>query len=169
MLFIFLRHAHRDTSNRDLDNGLSKKGEEQAYRLGQYLQLRSQKEPLLIGSQSHWFSSPKRRCIETISTLSNISANLPHFKIDHRLDEQQEKESKSEFRQRISMTLEESASRGYQAVFYCSHGDWISVATKLLGSGSISIRKGSWIEFEISEENGDLKGKLQACIPEFFP
>lgn len=66
MIWILIRHAHRDTADRAQDNGLSKKGREQAKRLRKYFEERfpeGEGDLVLV-------TSPKKRCVETIEPIA---------------------------------------------------------------------------------------------------
>src|SRR3989338_5726245 len=64
-VLILVRHAHRDTSQgREKDNGLSYKGKMQSERLKKYIY------PLCKNSTVQLFSSPKKRCVETLNPLT---------------------------------------------------------------------------------------------------
>src|SRR4029079_6552406 len=61
---VLCRHGHRDNTKRELDNGLTDKGREQAKSIKRFFSERFSDEDLKKGV---WFvSSPKLRCIETL-------------------------------------------------------------------------------------------------------
>ena len=75
---ILVRHAHRDTDVRTRDNGLSDKGKDQVKKLIEFGCERLKNEEVAF------FTSPKKRCQETIGPVAK------EFKkeviIDERLD-----------------------------------------------------------------------------------
>src|SRR4051812_29682252 len=92
-ILVLVRHAHRDTSCREADNGLSEKGQTQAVRLKSELAAKlANKQPLFV-------SSPKKRCIETLKPLAKTFRK--DVQIDPLLLEEASEEKSSEFIDRI--------------------------------------------------------------------
>jgi broad specificity phosphatase PhoE len=137
---LYIRHAHRDTSDRSMDNGLSSKGHEQGRQLAEHLaSLGPQYKPQFI------YSSPKRRCIETANWVAQW-AGIP-VEEDERLDEQNPSESDKTFFERIQDFVESEKHRS--KVAYCSHGDVLPLIAKLCGfKGRDEVKKGEifWIK-----------------------
>lgn len=133
---VMVRHAHRDTSERESDNGLSQKGLEQvgtlvkAYRSGD------------LPKGRYFFSSPKKRCQETLKPLSEL-ARAP-FEIANSLDEKQGSETENQFLHRIDDYLTEikKLCDKDSVIYICSHGDLIPVAIDLLTGRYVEVEKG---------------------------
>lgn len=154
---ILVRHAHRDTSDRELDNGLSEKGREQAKGLVVVFKNKISKDGKII-----LFSSPKRRCIETLAPFSKkVDVKIT---VDPNLDEQKHTETAARFEKRLDSFLEfisglqRKASRSEEVVIVaCSHGDWLPIAIQKLTGVAIDLKKGGVAEIE----DGRLVGLLQ--------
>lgn len=139
---ILVRHAHRDkTLGRDIDNGLSKKGNKQAARIEKrFRSLYPSEEALVV-------SSPKRRCIETVAPL--VHGDESKVSIMSSLDE--------------GGTLEQKAKdfiRWWRAeapplTAACSHGDWLPVCLRALTGVRTELKKGAWAEIE--DDDGKIK------------
>jgi broad specificity phosphatase PhoE len=140
---IFVRHAHRDTSERSMDNGLSEKGHRQAQEL-----VAKYKAGDLPAGKTFW-TSPKRRCIETLSPISTAAGCKA--RVELLLDEQQEKETHGQFRQRIK-SLISKIDEAELPLFLCSHGDLIPEAITALAGVFVDLRKG---ETAILEKRGN--------------
>lgn len=144
---ILVRHAHRDTSDRELDNGLSQKGLKQVRHLEKELiklcGLKDLKSALFL-------SSPKRRCVETLFSLSTLSEK--GLKVDVRLDEQGSGESSLAFASRINSLLSGLTQFGGTQV-WCSHGDWIPAATEELLGVAIPLKKGAALVLKRSRQS----------------
>src|SRR5262245_33981006 len=61
---ILIRHGHRDNSRRELDNGLTEKGQSQAKNIRRFFAERFSGDE--IGKGLWLVSSPKVRCMETL-------------------------------------------------------------------------------------------------------
>jgi broad specificity phosphatase PhoE len=158
--FIFVRHAHRDTSDRALDNGLSAKGEKQAKWLKRFVESRFEREEWQDLS-ALVLSSPKRRCIETVAPFADMLGTPCERRAD--LDEQKAGESFAQFNDRIHMFLNWAIADGPPIVVACSHGDWLPHAVfHLLGTG-VEMKKGSWLEIEWHAG----RGRLRWYVPSF--
>lgn len=138
MLWVFIRHAHRDTSQRELDNGLSKKGMKQARALGRQFKKRFGKSPGKI----RLVSSPKRRCIETIEPISKLTRQK--IEISDLILEEQPGETQATLKKRVTRFLREF--EGSTPVVLCSHGDWMPLALEELCGAHADLKKGSWAE-----------------------
>lgn len=141
---VLVRHAHRDTTHRELDNGLSEKGKEQAKSLRRFLGERFKVADFRKGL---WFvSSPKLRCVETLNPMAKLLEKSVDIHPD--LDEQTGKETGAQFEQRIRRFLQEWKQGGPEFTILCSHGDWLPLATfQLLGIVQ-DFKKGAWLELE---------------------
>jgi broad specificity phosphatase PhoE len=148
LTWILIRHAHRDTSNREDDNGLRSKGEEQAKKLGKYFKKR-------FGSEMDgavFLTSPKKRCIQTLKPIGECLSRAPT--IDERLSEQRSGESEGAFERRIAEFLNafmKDESELGRFVIVCSHGDWLPHAVQRLCGAIVSPKKGSWTEISDGE------------------
>lgn len=130
---IFLRHAHRDTSDKNLDNGLSPRGIRQGKRLEEWIK---KNHPFVL---EHVFSSPKKRCLETAQFVCKV-LNLK-LEVLTELDEQNPFETEKEFKKRIQRLIESSSFLN-QSLF-CSHGDVLPEIGQILGKPHLSIEKGN--------------------------
>lgn len=137
-LFV-VRHAHRDTTDRDLDNGLSDRGRAQALAISQHLSSVSKTAPKML-------SSPKLRCIETLEPLSHKLQTK--IEIDHLMDERGPNESLSDFQRRIESWIESWRASPSPLTIISSHGDWIPEMTEKLVSQRIELNKGGIIEIK---------------------
>jgi broad specificity phosphatase PhoE len=140
MHLVFIRHAHRDTSLRSRDNGLSEKGHKQARALARIFEERVSAE----ASKVRLFSSPKKRCVETLEPIANVD-DL-RIEVNALLDEQQDAENESKFRARVAefMSFVKSKFKGDDDwVLVCSHGDWLPLVL-----GNVQISKGCWAQME---------------------
>ncbi len=138
---LLVRHAHRDTSNRGLDNGLSLKGQKQANALARYFdKLGSRKRETLL------LSSPKLRCRETIQGLEK-AANTSVETLDL-LDEQGPRETTGEFQRRVRSLCRWWARENIDLTVCCTHGDWIPAAMRILFGLEIELKKGGIILIE---------------------
>lgn len=157
---ILIRHAHRDTSDRSLDNGLSEKGQRQAKWIERFAESRF--------SPSEWkelkalvLTSPKRRCIETVGPL------VETFGVDlvkrPELDEQKSSESFAEFSERIQKFLSWWVKDGPALAVACSHGDGLPLAIFHLLGNAVDMKKGSWLEMEWQ----DGRAQLRWYVPSF--
>jgi broad specificity phosphatase PhoE len=140
MHLVLIRHAHRDTSLRSRDNGLSDKGHKQARALARIFEERVRGD----GVQVKLFSSPKKRCIETLEPIASVD----DLKIEVRqeLDEQRDGESDAQFHRRVNefMALIKKQFKGENDwVLACSHGDWLPLVL-----GNVQISKGCWAQME---------------------
>jgi broad specificity phosphatase PhoE len=135
---LLVRHAHRDVTDRLLDNGLSARGREQAKALKTHFDSH-------YASQGGWrlFSSPRLRCRETVGVLGKIE-------IVRALDEQGD-ESHADFVTRIDAFL--SGIKDARTVA-CSHGDWIPIAVERLFQMKFDLRKGGIAEI-VWDERGN--------------
>lgn len=158
-LLILIRHGHRDTSQRESDNGLDEKGQEQAKLLKRFLSDRFSDGDLRRGL---WLvSSPKRRCLET---LTPIAKGLDRaIDIHPSLDEQGVREASGAVTERVRQFLTEWRGSKAEITLLCSHGDWLPIATwELLGLG-LAFKKGAWVE--IAWEDG--RASLRWMVPSF--
>lgn len=115
-----VRHAHRDTRDRARDNGLSRKGRDQAARLAARL-------AALPAAPRVIRSSPKRRCVETAAPIARRFGVA--VLVDADLDEQGARESDRAFRRRIARVLARAArdARGGRPVVLVTHGDLVGL------------------------------------------
>ncbi len=141
---VFIRHAHRDTSDRAIDNGLSAKGRKQAIWLNEFFCARFSKQRESMGV---WLvSSPKVRCVETLTPIAQSWGR----EVDTHplLLEQGLRESSDSLQLRIKKFLAEWHENEVELTVVCSHGDWLPLAVHQLAGISIGFKKGSWVEFE---------------------
>lgn len=130
---IFIRHAHRDTEIHTRDNGLSERGHEQVKLLVKHARNREIEDALFL-------SSPKVRCIETISPVAEDCRSK--IKIDERIGEGCSAAAMESF---VDWWKYEAPD----LVVACSHGDVIPMLVQKLSGAAISIKKAGWCELEL--------------------
>lgn len=158
---VLIRHAHRDTANREVDNGLSEKGREQAKNIKRFFEQRFGEEDFKRGL---WFvSSPKLRCVETL--LPAAKALERTVDVHPELDEQNGREGLTGLRSRIDQFLKEWKESKVALTVLCSHGDWLPLATHALLGFEHEFKKGGWLEVE--SEGSSVR--LKWYIPTFKP
>lgn len=137
---VLIRHAHRNNDEPLKDNGLSEKGEEQVKKLVKFARNR------LEGSTPSFYSSPKKRCQET---LGPVAKDLG-FKMqtEERLTEHGTTESTPLYLARIDEFLDFWKYDGPETTVICSHGDWIPIAVQKLTGAKVGLRKAGWCEIE---------------------
>jgi broad specificity phosphatase PhoE len=150
---VFVRHAHRDTSIREADNGLSEKGWEQARAVAKLFEERfGDEKPVLL-------SSPKTRCRETLEPLSERVG--VRIQIDPLLVEQEAGESSKDLSRRIDAFLERWKKNPPEILVACSHGDWLPLAIEELVDETVDLKKGAWAEISLKSEKPKLKELIQ--------
>jgi broad specificity phosphatase PhoE len=156
--FVLLRHAHRDASEHDRNNGLSSKGLAQVADLLHDPVIRK----VLEGQRDMAFlSSPKKRCVQTIEPLASLAQ--VKLQISEDLDEQHSEESQSMFLKRVDSFYTEMERSTHLVMVVCSHGDWIPAFTARLDidgfarGAQIDLRKGHYLALEYQ---GDAKWKV---------
>ena len=147
---VIIRHAHRETLDRALDNGLSSKGREQVEALMTYFK-RSSKASRTKESRAAWISSPKRRCKETLAPLAQLGGS--QVAVIDLLAERGPDEMLHHFEHRIREFCEWWLEEGPELTFACSHGDWIPACVEQLTGARVQVSKGSWCEVVISAES----------------
>lgn len=156
---ILIRHGHRDNSMRQLDNGLTDKGREQAKAIKRYFTARYEEDDV---KSSLWLvSSPKIRCVETLLPLSKAMDRT--VDIHPHLNEGQPGEGSRALEARIQNFLKEWKQSKVEITVACSHGDWIPIAVHQLLGLYVDPKKGSWLEIELESE----RAELQSYIPSF--
>ena len=149
---ILLRHAHRDTSHRSEDNGLSEKGLRQAAHLLKFFEMRLANTPEL--AKATLLSSPKKRCLETLSPLAERIEKFVEVRSE--LDEQRPGERMESVDARIHKFVHQWTTKGPEWTILSSHGDVIPMlAFHLLGC-SVDVKKASWLEIEWQAGQGHL-------------
>jgi broad specificity phosphatase PhoE len=150
---VLIRHGHRDNGRRELDNGLTDKGREQAKNIKRFFAERFSAEDITRGL---WFvSSPKLRCMETLLPTAKACDRPVDANPD--LDEQGTKENSSGFEARVKRFLSEWSSSKAGITVLCSHGDWLPLATAQLLGFHHEFKKGSWLEIEWESGSAYLK------------
>jgi broad specificity phosphatase PhoE len=139
---VLIRHAHRTTDDPSRDNGLSDKGHDQVKKLVKFARHRLQDTVPAL------FTSPKKRCQETISPLAQeLGLTLA---IDRRLTEHSAGENTALYHARIDEFLDFWRYECPEVTVICSHGDWLPVAIQKLTGVSIDLKKSAWCEIEYS-------------------
>lgn len=143
---ILVRHAHRDKPfGQVFDNGLSPFGDKQAVELVDKLKVEA------APFQKHLehiplFSSPKKRCIETLRPLAeNLKTTLS---VRDELDEG------DHIRKRAKQFLSLIDALKAPVVIACSHGDWIPEFVSLFcDSAAIHVEKAGYAVLEPLEDD----------------
>lgn len=156
---ILVRHAHRDNTMRQLDNGLSDKGFDQAKYIKRYFTARFGDEEI---KESLWLvSSPKIRCVETLLPLSKA---LGRPVDSHpQLNEGEMGEGGRAMEARVQNFLKEWKQSKVETTVACSHGDWLPIAFHQLLGIYLEPKKGSWFEIEWESD----RPELVSYIPSF--
>ena len=137
---VLIRHAHRDTTHRSADNGLSEKGQKQAAALLRYyLKAFADDKPRI-------FSSPKRRCTETVIGIAREQG--VRIETSSEFVEQQPGESLGDLRKRAERFIEKWRGEKNAAplTIVCSHGDWLPAALLAATGARGELKKGAWAE-----------------------
>lgn len=139
---ILVRHAHRNTNfGREKDNGLSSKGKINAMNLLKTLRLSSHKGRVVL------YSSPKKRCVETLIPLSRqLNQSI---KMDLNLLEKGTDESARHFKKRIALFYYGWLKNGSQITVACSHGDFIPLFLKLVTNKDAHLKKGDFVSVNL--------------------
>lgn len=148
---VLIRHAHRDTSQRENDNGLDDKGREQAKALRRFFTSRH-----AVDDKAVWLvSSPKKRCLETLEPISRA--------LDRPVDVHPLLDEGGPLDGKVRSFLEEWKKSKVPLTLVCSHGDWLPVAIYQLFGLHLDVKKGCWLEAEI--DGGGLS--LKWYVPSF--
>lgn len=142
---ILVRHAHRETSFIEPDNGLSEKGKLQVESLKVYFE--KEWAEGLDGFQ--FLSSPKQRCIETLKPLAATFNNS--LRIEPLLDEHEPQETYADFLQRTEAFLKAFLADSNSWVC-CSHGDWIPGFIDLIGEIPVQLKTSGVLVLKCSNE-----------------
>ena len=140
---VLIRHAHRNIDDRLRDNGLSERGVDQVKKLVKFYKNR------FDGAKTTIYSSPKKRCQETIGPIAKEAG--VKFTIDERLDEHAGAENTALFMARMEEFLGVWKYEGSALTVVCSHGDWIPTAVQKLTGRPVELKKSGWIEIEYNE------------------
>jgi broad specificity phosphatase PhoE len=135
---VLIRHAHRDTDRKEQDNGLTEKGRKQAEITARTL------ARIFDDSQPVFLSSPKKRCVETLTPLAEVFNSKVHR--NSLLTEQEGDESILQLNARVQKFLDEWIQSPDEVTIICSHGDWLPVAVELLVKAPCDFKKGGWAE-----------------------
>ena len=145
-------HHETDQENYYLDTYV-KKGKKQRKRLTKYFEKKFPK------SKPALFSSPFKRCVQTLDLISDdtkteiqIHADLVEFEAD---------EKPGQFKVRVKKALSEILKSKADVIALCSHGDWIPMATLVLSGTQIELDKGGWIEYEVDGTQASLRYVIQ--------
>ena len=141
---LFIRHAHRPTFDRDLDNGLSEKGQEQGRRLVKFLKKEGRLDKI-----AGLCSSPRLRCVETAEFVAEATGL--ELVIDEQLDERGQSESDRDFQKRVRTFAERALNM--KRVCFFSHGDILPFLAEIYGEEDVQIKKGDLF----SLENGKIR------------
>jgi broad specificity phosphatase PhoE len=159
---VLIRHAHRDTTDRSADNGLSDKGSKQAaLLLRYYIKIFGDK---CTKDKPRLYSSPKRRCVETLIGIAHEAG--VRVESGSEFLEQQPDESMGDFKKRAEKFVDKWKSEKNQVAvtIVCSHGDWLPAVLQAATGARAELKKGAWAE--ITLEDGGLP-RLQWLIQGF--
>jgi len=146
---ILVRHAHRDTSDKNADNGLSDRGKKQAKIFSDTIEkMHKKSKPLFL-------SSPKQRCVETLEPLAEFFD--VKIKVHPELDEQADHETPSQFKKRVVRFVTEWKNDFPELTIACSHGDWLPFAVEELIGVTADFEKGGWAEFSFVDDEVHLQ------------
>ena len=140
---VLIRHAHRKTAGgteREQDNGLSEKGHEQAQEVFKKFQKKVEKNRGNVAI----LSSPKKRCVQTIQEIADISG--VNLQISSLLDEERAGEGHAALIGRIGEFISWWKKDAPALTLICSHGDWLPLCMDLLVSREKSFEKGGWVQ-----------------------
>lgn len=151
---ILIRHAHRDTSNRNLDNGLSDKGQKQVKRLVKYFQKRFRYEEWSV-SNIKFESSPKLRCVQTLQPLAQIVGSQVIEQAE--LSEQNPNESFAKFQARLQNYLKRWIESDIPVLVVCGHGDTLPLMVFHLLGTAVDFKKAGFLELEWESGQAHLK------------
>lgn len=143
LVIVFVRHAHRDTSERSSDNGLSEKGHKQVTEL-----VKTYENGDLPEGATFW-TSPKLRCKETLGPIAKAAGQ--QTRIEAMLDEQHGDETHEKFRKRIR-DLIAKAEKAPSPVYLCSHGDFIPEAISVMAGVHKDLSKGEAVILEKTDD-----------------
>lgn len=161
---ILIRHAHRDTSQRELDNGLSEKGQRQTRRLVKYFQKRFRHEDW--GADEVQFeSSPKVRCLETLSPIAQIMGKTVN--LEPRLTEQKPQEGFARFQARLQDYLKSWTESSASVTLICGHGDALPLMTYHLLGAAVDFKKAGFLELQWEAGQAHLKQFIPSLKPFF--
>ncbi len=141
---IFIRHAHRDTSDPSRDNGLSEKGREQVEELVRHFKSFCEREH--PDAKIRFLCSPKKRCIQTLEPIA--AALEMKWDIDPRLTEVSPMESEALVRERLDAFLQDWKEKSSEVTLVCSHGDVIPLCVQRLTGARIGIKKAGIAQIE---------------------
>jgi broad specificity phosphatase PhoE len=140
-VLILIRHAHRSLKDPAADNGLSEKGEKQAKRFRKDFLREFGRE-----ARPRLLSSPKRRCVETLTPLAKRLGRA--VKTDSDLRERDPGETPAIFRARVGRFLRGLRWRPGRLIVLSSHGDWAPLALRILTGARARFAKGGWAWIE---------------------
>jgi 8-oxo-dGTP diphosphatase len=152
---VLIRHAHRDTTRREADNGLSDKGRKQAAALAKHFARMFPEE-----TSPKILSSPKLRCVETVTPIARLGDGRK-IQASQALLERGARESQAAFEKRIRGFLEWWKTEGPAVTVACSHGDWLPEALRLLTGANVEFRKGAWVELGLSGGTSTIRWVIQ--------
>lgn len=151
---LLVRHAHRDTADRGLDNGLSRKGARQARRLLSYWRRAfAEERPLVL-------TSPKKRCVETVAGIGQAAG--ARLVMDKRLLDLAEREAGRARPRRLLDFLTWWKEQAPALTLACSHGDWIETFLKLSVGTRGGLKKGGLAEIRWDGKQAELAWLIQS-------
>lgn len=158
---VLIRHAHRDTTYRAADNGLSDKGKKQAASLLKYYLKAFPAEE--CEALPRIFSSPKRRCTETVAPIAKEAG--VRVEVSDEFVEQRPDEDQAAFRRRAQRFIDKwIADKSTGLTLVCSHGDWLPAVLEAATGARAELKKGAWAEVVLGERG---KPRLEWLIQGF--
>lgn len=153
-----IRHAHRETHNRELDNGLSDKGQTQAEASAKILHKQ------YSACKPNFLSSPRQRCVETAFLIAKKFGGS--VQIDEALTEKALTEESRNFRVRVQKWIRDFEAMSTPFLIACSHGDWIPTALKFMLEEEIQLRKSAWVVLDLEDGVWQLTSIVQDPLNE---
>lgn len=153
-ILILLRHAEQDRSNPSLhgNGSLSSRGKTQALTTARELHSKLGKRPLAL------FSSPKKRCLETIEVFAELSKQV--YTVAENLEECRKGESIHHFIGRIRNFIEDWKKSSNEITIACSHSDWIPEAVRMLVPMDFSVKHAAYIEVEEEKKVAEIQFRV---------
>ncbi len=143
-VLLIVRHAHRDKKvGRDIDNGLSSKGNQQAKNIKNFYERKfDNQKPIIL-------SSPKRRCLETVERIAKKTKVI--VEVSDLLDED------GDIAQKVGDLISKIQGYRQSPIVVCSHGDVIPSLISSLVHADVELDKGGVIQ--INKLNGEYQIK----------
>jgi len=157
---VLIRHAHRDTSDRDADDGLSDKGRAQALALAAHYRTHYFETAEKLGVTIR--SSRRKRCVETVEPIARLHGRKVETFLP--LLEQESGETELVFVERVLEFVRWWKEDAPNFVVACSHGDWLPLVTEKLIGRPMDFKKGALAEIVL--KSADARPSLRSLMQE---